>query len=222
MQPMSTSDGRRDGVSPVRERLKRETADVHRRLETELGLLDPALSLTRYRQILELFFGFYAPLERGMVCLASAGIAPGFPLRDRTQLIESDLRSIGLSPQEVARLPRCTELPRLSSWEELAGGLYVIEGASLGGQFIAPKLRKQLGVAKSSGTSFLTGDGDGTRARWSLFLAWLEGLVRGGAVTDEIVTSARATFLAFAHWVERNGAQTPAIDGLIHGRSDGL
>ena len=193
----------RQGVSPVREQLKRETADLHRRLETGLGLLDPDLSLNRYRRILELFFGFYAPLEGGMVRVASAALALGFPLRQRTGLIESDLWSIGLSRQEVAGLPRCADLPRLSSREELAGCLYVIEGACLGGQFIAPVLRERLGVAESSGASFFSGDGEGTRARWSLFLAWLEGLVRGGAVTAEIVTSARATFLAFAQWVER-------------------
>jgi heme oxygenase (biliverdin-IX-beta and delta-forming) len=200
---VSTSHGRRQRISPVRERLKRETADLHRRLETRLGLLDPTLSLDRYRRILELFLGFYAPLEEGMVRLASAGLALEFPLRDRTALIESDLLWIGLSRQEVADLPRCTDLPRLSSSAELAGCLYVIEGACLGGQFIAPVLRERLGVATSRGASFFTGDAEGTPARWSLFLAWLEGLVRGGAVTDEIVTSARATFGAFAQWVQR-------------------
>ena len=47
------------------------------------------------------------------------------------------------------------------------------------------------------------GDADGTPARWSLFLAWLEGLMRAGSASVEIVASARATFLAFARWVER-------------------
>jgi heme oxygenase len=200
---MSTPDGQLHGVSPVRERLKRETADLHRRLETGLGVLDPNLSLEGYRRILELFFGFYAPLEGRLVRLAAAGFAVGFPLRRRAGLIESDLWSIGLSQQEVAGVARCVELPRLSSLEHLAGCLYVIEGACLGGQFIAPVLSERLGVAESRGASFFTGDGEGTRARWSLFLAWLERSVREGAVTDEIVTSARATFLAFAQWVER-------------------
>ena len=200
---MSTADGQRHTVSPLRERLKRETADLHRRLETGLGVLDPNLSLEGYRRILELFFGFHAPLEGSLVRLVSAGVAVGFTLRDRAGLIESDLWSIGLSRQEVAGVARCAELPRLSSVEELAGCLYVLEGACLGGQFIAPVLRERLGVAESRGASFFTGDGEGTRARWSLFLAWLEGLVREGAVTDEIVTSARATFVAFAQWVQR-------------------
>jgi heme oxygenase len=195
-------------VSPIRQRLKRETACLHRRLETDLGLLEADLSLDRYRRILELFFGFYSSIEAGMGHLVSAGLALGFRLQARAGLIESDLRSIGLSHCQVAGLRRCVDLPRLSTREELAGCLYVIEGASLGGQFIAPVLRDRLGVDQTCGASFFIGDGERTRERWSLFLIWLEDLVRGGAATGEIITSARATFLAFALWMEQAGFTT--------------
>jgi heme oxygenase len=79
----------------------------------------------------------------------------------------------------------------------------VLEGACLGGRVIAPVLRERLGVARGSGASFFIGDAEGTQARWSVFLDWLEGLVRAGAPRGEIVASARATFLAFALWAER-------------------
>jgi heme oxygenase len=138
-----------------------------------------------------------------MARVASAGSVLGLPLRARTGLIESDLLSLGLSAREVADLPRCAELPRLSSPAELAGCLYVLEGACLGGRVIAPALRDRLGVAEGSGASFFIGDADGTEARWRVFVAWLEGLVDAGAPTDEVVAAARATFLAFALWVEQ-------------------
>src|SRR5204863_4886969 len=86
---------------------------------------------------------------------------------------------------------------------QVAGCLYVFEGACLGGQLIAPALRERFGIARGSGASFFVGDGEGTRARWSVFLAWLEGLGCAGAPIDEIVASARATFLSFAQWAER-------------------
>src|SRR5690349_13412377 len=106
---MPSSGAWRQGSSPVRQQLKRQTAALHRRLETRLGLLDPNLTLDRYRRILESFFGFYAPVEAAMARLASASPAFGFPLQRRADLIESDLRSIGVSQREVASLPRCAD-----------------------------------------------------------------------------------------------------------------
>ena len=46
------------------------------------------------------------------------------------------------------------------------------------------------------------GDADGTTARWRVFVAWLESLARTSSATAGIIASARATFLAFARWVE--------------------
>jgi heme oxygenase len=205
---MPPPDRRERMVSPIRQRLKRETAGLHRRLETDLGLLEADLSLDRYRRILELFFGFYSPIEAGMAHLVWAGLALEFPLQARAGLIESDLRSIGLSRCQVAGLHRCVDLPPLSSREELVGCLYVIEGACLGGQFIAPVLRDRLGVTQTCGASFFIGDAERTRERWRLFLICLEDLVHAGAAAKEIITSARATFLAFALWVEQAGFAT--------------
>ena len=203
LRSSSPTEGRPEGASPLRQQLKRETADLHRRLEIDVGLLESELSLDRYRRVLECFLGFYAPVEVGLTRVASAGPPLGLPLRARTALIESDLLSLGLSRREIADLPRCADLPPLSCPEELAGCVYVLEGACLGGQVIAPALHERLGVAKGSGASFFIGDGERTPARWSVFLAWLEGLVRAGSATAEIVASARETFLAFARWVER-------------------
>jgi heme oxygenase len=202
------TDRRQRMVSPIRQQLKRQTACLHRRLETDLGLLEADLSVDRYRRILELFFGFYSPVEARMAHLVSGGLALEFPLQARAGLIERDLRSIGLSRCQVAGLHRCGDLPRLTSREELAGCLYVIEGACLGGQFIAPVLRDRLGVAQTCGASFFIGDAERTRDRWTLFLVWLDDLVRAGAAAEEIITSARATLLAFALWVEQAGFAT--------------
>jgi len=207
LRSSSTPDGRREGASPLRQHLKRETADLHRRLESDLGLLEGELSLDRYRRVLECFFGFYAPLEAGLARVASVGPPLGLPMRARTALIESDLLSLGLSRRDIDDLPRCDDLPQLSCPEELAGCLYVLEGACLGGQVIARALHERLGIARGNGATFFSGDAEGTLARWSSFLAWLEGLARAGSATAEIVASARATFLAFARWVERGGIQ---------------
>ena len=206
----SNTAGVREGGSTLHQQLKRETAGLHQRLEAQLGLMEPELSIHRYRRVLRTFYGFYAPVEASMVRLAAAGPPLGFPLRARCELIESDLHALGLVRRELAGLPRCTDLPRLSCREDLAGCLYVLEGACLGGQVIAQALHQQLGVDKGSGASFFVGDAEATAARWILVLTWLDGLARAGARSEEIVASACATFLTFARWIDQQGTSQPS------------
>ena len=200
----------REGASPLRQQLKRETAELHQRLEAQLGLLEPDLSIHRYQRVLRTLYGFYAPVEDSLVRLTAARPPLGFPLRARCELIASDLHVLGMDRRELAGLPRCIDLPPLSCREDLAGCLYVLEGACLGGQVIAPALHQQLGLAKGSGASFFIGDAEATSSRWILFLTWLDGLARAGARSEGIVDSACATFLTFARWVEQQGALQPS------------
>jgi heme oxygenase len=206
--------GHRARPSPLRQQLKQETAVLHQRLEAQLGLLDPALSLERYRRVLQIFYGFYAPAEAGLVLLAAAGHPLGFPLRARSALIEGDLLALGLSREEIGALPLCVALPRLSCLEDLAGCLYVLEGACLGGQIIASLLCRRFGMTKGSGASFFIGDAEGTPTRWVLVLAWLEGVMCEGARSDEIVAAACATFQTLAQWVEQQGASPSSVWGI--------
>lgn len=202
----SNTAGRRDGASRLHQQLKRETAGLHKRLEAQLGLFEPGFSIHRYVQVLQVFYGFYAPVEASLVRLTAVSPPLGLPLRARSELIESDLLALGSSRRELAELPRCTNLPRLSCSEDLAGCLYVLEGACLGGQVIARTLRQRLGVDKDSGASFFVGDADATSARWILVLTWLDALVRAGARSEEIAASACTTFLTLARWVEQQRA----------------
>ena len=183
----------------LRQRLKRETAAAHQCLEAQLGLLDPSLDVHRYRRVLETFYGFYVPVEMDVARLAA--VEPlGFPLRARAELIARDLLALGLSPADLAALPLCRERPELSCVEDLAGCLYVLEGACLGGQVLSPLMHRRLGLAKGSGAAFFAGDEERTLPRWATIVAWLDGLPRTGASTAKIISAATATFSAFARW----------------------
>ena len=186
--------------TPLRHRLKRETVAVHQQLEAQLGLLDPCLGLHRYRRVLETFYGFYVPVEIDMSRLAAMGAPLGFPLRRRAPLIERDLLALGILPAELAELPLCSDRPELSCLEDLAGSLYVLEGACLGGQVLTPLLNRRLGIAKDSGAAFFAGDEERTLPRWIVVVGWLDGLSRTGATSARIVSTAKATFEAFARW----------------------
>ena len=188
----------RDETSLPR-RLKRETTAVHRHLEAQLGLLDPGLDVHRYRRVLETFYGFYVPVEIEVARLAAAEPL-GFPLRARAKLIERDLLACGLAPAQLAALPLCSARSELSCLEDLAGCLYVIEGACLGGQVLAPLLYRRLGLTKDTGAAFFAGDEESTLPRWTIVVAWLAGLPRTGASTARIISTAKGTFAALARW----------------------
>lgn len=197
VEPRSTRLERRDET--IHARLKRETAAIHREVERALPLVSPELSLPRYRRVLELMYGFYAPHEAQMGALASR--LP-FAWRSRAPLLARDLSALGASSHEVATLPRCSAPPCVRM-EELAGRLYVFEGASLGGQLIARALRDNLGLDTESGAGFFTGNAGATAARWRAVLSWLEELSRRPAAPVAIAASARATFQRFSDWMRR-------------------
>jgi heme oxygenase len=191
----------------LRQRLRRETAAAHQHLEAQLALVDPGLDVRRYRRVLETFYGFYVPVEIDVTRVAAAGSPLGFQLRDRAGLIERDLLALGLSSTDLAALPLCRDRPELSSVEDLAGCLYVLEGACLGGQILTPLLHRRIGVAKESGAAFFAGDEERTLPRWTVIVAWLDGLPRTGASTAKVISAATSTFEAFARWaaVARRG-----------------
>ena len=193
----------------LRQRLKRETTAVHQHLEAQLGLLNPGLDVHRYLRVLEAFYGFYVPVEAAVRRRAAAELPLGFPLRARAELIERDLLALGQSPADIAALPLCSDRPELSCVEDLAGCLYVLEGACLGGQVLSPLLHRRLGLTKGSGAAFFAGDEEATLPRWTLFVAWVDGLPRTGASTTKIISAATATFDAFARWAAVARAGVP-------------
>ena len=192
----------------LRQRLKRETASAHQHLEDKLGLLDPGLDVHRYLRVLERFYGFYVPVEIDVARLAAAQPL-GFPLRARAALIERDLLALGLCPADVTALPLCHDRPTLSCVEDLAGCLYVLEGACLGGQMLTPVLQRRLGLAKGSGATFFAGDEKLTRPRWALIVAWIDILPLTGVSTAKVVGAAIAMFDAFAHWASVTREELP-------------
>ena len=106
-------------------------------------------------------------------------------------------------------LPLCSDRPQLSCVEDLAGCLYVLEGACLGGQVVSALLHRRLGLAKESEAAFCAGDGERTLPRWTVVVAWLDGLPRTGASTAKIISTARSTFDAFARWAAVARRESP-------------
>ena len=195
-----------DRATTIHSELRSRTALLHRELEEQLDLLDPGLGIARYGRVVHAFYGFYVPLERELDRFARFEEPLGFPLACRTAWLERDIVALGTASERLGELPRCSELPPVICLEHVAGCLYVVEGASLGGKLITRALGQNLGIDAESGAAFFYGHGEGTAARWKRFLGWLDGVAMASPSPGAIVTAACATFRALARWTQAQDA----------------
>ncbi len=183
-------------TSSLLEQLKSKTAISHKRLETAVDILNPALTREAYRALLSDFYAFYAPLEQ-QVFEASAWAELKFDLaaRRKLPLLERDLKALG-----VALPAWCTSL-KLTGFAQLLGGLYVTEGATLGGQVMTRHLKTSLGLTPDSGAAFFASYGERVGPMWLEFRSFLSAQATNQKTEAEIVAGALETFTQFEAWL---------------------
>ena len=182
------------------DRLKNETRESHERLERDLDLLGPGYTCDRYTRLLGRFYGYYDPWER-LACNSD------FPLlrdvlaeRGKSNRLASDLRALGLSDDRIGALPRCDYLPPADSEAKILGTLYVMEGATLGGQIISRHVCAAFALRDGRGCSFFSSYGDQVGRMWQSFRQVLSGYSRTDR-DDIIVDSASETFRTMHTWL---------------------
>ncbi len=187
--------------APVLQELRAHTAELHIALEKRLPFFSANLDFPAFLHLMQAYHGFYAPLEDAL--RASAGVPAGFDLQPRfkTATLHGDLRAMGLSAEAIAGLPRCPELPDLDSPCACLGVLYVIEGATLGGQVLRREMLARLGLDASSGAAFLDVYGADTGRRWRDFLDYLCSRPLDAGERAAVVRAARSTFICFERWL---------------------
>lgn len=188
--------------SGVLKRLRLETRDCHAALERRLPLLDPAMSQVAYRDVVGRFYGFYAPMEARLLTFAGWDECDfDYEGRYKTQRLAQDFVALGDVPDGVNALPLCQDLPALGSTAQLMGCLYVMEGATLGGQVIMRHLRANLGVTPDSGGAFFAGYGSETGTRWKAFCVRLNAFAQAVDAQDALIASANQTFVSLRRWL---------------------
>jgi len=183
-------------------KLKDQTAEQHQRLEARLDILTRLSSPQGYKSLLEQFYGFYLPLE---IHLGSVMCPPGsllnFTARRKTPLLEKDLLFLDLSERDLAELPQCQKLPTVESEAQAFGCLYVLEGATLGGQIISKYVVDKLGYERERGASFFKSYGAEVRAMWCGFGQALREYATAHDADDEVVAAAVDTFDRLDQWL---------------------
>lgn len=178
--------------------LRHETRPFHDAVEQNpfnLALAAGTVTVADTAQFLAKMYGFLAPYEAQLHAQATL-FGPAWQLdqRYRTPLIFNDLSRLG----HHTAPPPCPALPPLGTRAQLLGAMYVLEGATLGGQVIARQLDKA-GIATHA---FFTGRAERTGPLWKSFCQHLAE----AAETDEqaaIVASAVYTFQALSTWLNQ-------------------
>ena len=177
-------------------KLKEATREQHEGLEQTVDVMNQMFSLENYKTLLSKFYRFYSSIEPELAKLDLKKYGYDLSERLKTPKLEKDLESLGLL-DEAKKLPAWDNLPNLDSPEKAFGSLYVIEGATLGGQVINRHLKEHLDLTPENGGLFFSGYGAQTGEMWKEFIQIITGFGMRANQDDTIVQSAKDTFDSF-------------------------
>jgi heme oxygenase len=185
----------------LRFRLREATAGAHKKVETAMALEERCADLPTYRALLADLWGLYAPLEARLATLQWDAVGIDFRQRTKTPWLHADLTILGASEFDIGALPRAVDLPSIQCTADGFGALYVLEGASLGGQIILRRIKSELGLDQSTGARFFSSYGADVGERWRCFVATMTAF---GITEDRVQAMERAalaTFDTFRLWL---------------------
>lgn len=186
----------------LRQRLKDETASLHDKIEHAFLLekiLRQEITLSDYQQLIRKFYGFISPCEALIQLLPCQSLIGN---RNKTPWLTQDLHTQPSFDIDKAELAQGVDLPALTDTDQVLGYLYVMEGATLGGQVIAKRLKIQLHITPENGGRYFHGYGHETKEMWAqmcLILSGIDDIKR----QNKVVTSAKDTFILFHRWIEK-------------------
>ena len=181
--------------------LKDGTAAEHEAVERRVDLANRLRDTSTYADLLGRFYGFYAPLETALGRVSGYEVLGlDFDERRKTALLVADLAILDTDPDTF---PQRGNTPALTSLGQALGCLYVLEGATLGGQFVTKAVEARLGLTPQHGCRFFSSYRNRVGEMWTAFRAALVKHATAPAVEAEIVSAARDTFGAFDRWLAR-------------------
>ena len=124
--------------------------------------------------------------------------------RQRSALLRGDLQALGATEPAAHDDKALAQAPWIAhpaqdeaDFEAMfLGAMYVVEGSTLGGQYIARHVEEVLHLQPGNGNAYFRGYGEDTGARWREFKATLAGVP--DVYTEVVVESAKRMFAFFA------------------------
>lgn len=176
--------------------LRQKTAVLHRATETAFDLPFVSASRTNYASMLRTLLSIYRPVERRLDKVDWKQTAINWPQRRKAALLERDLITLG-EPADISDSLEAANIP-LRSPAAAIGCLYVLEGSTLGAQFILKQLEKTLNLTPKAGAGFFGAYGTATREKWASFGAAADAYAGEDSIRiAEAIDSACWTFSCF-------------------------
>ena len=188
--------------------LKSATSELHARTERLLPSLSGLATRAGYVHCLLVLHGFHASWEPATWSTAGVEEA-GFDHRARAKLplLDRDLEFLGVGEERRAI---SAERPVIDSCAAALGALYVLEGATLGGQVIERHAARSVGVTACAGGSYFHGYGARTGDMWRAFGDALSAWVARNGRSESIVQGAVECFRSLESWAGH------PLDGVPH------
>lgn len=175
--------------------LRQATSAEHSSTEETVPLMADDLDHATYVDTLRRFYRVALAWDRWADSNVPVDLKPLLEGRRRATLLAEDLRNLG-EPTLPADIPDAEFINNDAATREVfLGRLYVMEGSTLGGQYIARHVEEKLNLPHGVGDSYFVGYGDNTGERWRQVREVLS------AVPDEqgsaVITSAKQMFEIF-------------------------
>lgn len=178
-------------------KLKEATKQQHEGLENTVNVMGSLFSLDDYKTMMTKFYRFYSSIEPRLGELDWAEVGHNFDERLKVPKLKKDLVNLGFSEDEISEIPVWDGLPKLDSHAKAFGSLYVMEGATLGGQIINRHLKEHLNLTTENGGLFFGGYGKETGPMWKKFGETVTAFSESNNEDEQIVETAKQTFDSF-------------------------
>ena len=185
-------------------KLKEATRAQHEGLEGSVDVMSRMFALEDYKTLLTKFYRFYAAIEPELEKLVWSDVGYDFEERRKLPKLEEDLMNLGLDLVEIKSAAPFSQIPNVDDFARAFGTLYVLEGATLGGQIIKRHLKEHLGLTPENGGSFFNGYGEQTGMMWKSFGTVITAFAENGDHDDAIVETAKETFDSFRKCFEQS------------------
>jgi heme oxygenase len=186
-------------------RLRHETLELHRDIERRIGFPDSVKDLTAYRSCLVSYFRLYCTIEASLAEF-EGWQANGIPLEERLQVprLVQDLEALDIKPASCAAAGQ-QWAPPMPDFSHAMGVFYVLEGSTLGGQFILRRLRAVLGDRIEGADAFFGGHAAKSGAMWNAARQAIDAYgQKHPEQCESVIEGASSTFHAVGNWMTRH------------------